>query len=315
MSIDYPFHEIADLFPLMRGPAFEELKASIADERQKLPIWLYQGRIIDGRNRYRACRELGIEPVFAEWDGVGSLVAFVQALNLTRRHLDDTHRAVVAVKLKQRYEAEAKERMMRGKSPSTDPRAHVPEGAVGADAGRARDRAAIEMGVSPRTVENAARVLRDGSPALREAVESGAVKVRPAAEVSSLPVAEQERIAAAGPAAIVRAAKQVRVERVTARRVGGDPKRPRPRTQADDDRESVAAYAKWTRTANDLQIRCKGLTDDEVRILRLMFASGEAEDAVVELRGVRGHHQPLDRPVGEPQCLSDRPTRSTRSGT
>jgi hypothetical protein len=67
-------------------------------------------KIIDGRNRYRACRELGIEPKIQIWDGKGSLVEFVVSLNLHRRHLDSGQRAAVAVEILPLLEAEAKER-------------------------------------------------------------------------------------------------------------------------------------------------------------------------------------------------------------
>ena len=39
------------------------------------------------------------EPTFREWSGEGSLVAFVVSLNLHRRHLDESQRAMVAAKI------------------------------------------------------------------------------------------------------------------------------------------------------------------------------------------------------------------------
>jgi ParB-like chromosome segregation protein Spo0J len=62
MPTDLPFHEVADLFPLLEGADFQALKADIQAHGVREPVWTYQGRIIDGRNRYRACRELGIDP-------------------------------------------------------------------------------------------------------------------------------------------------------------------------------------------------------------------------------------------------------------
>jgi hypothetical protein len=47
-------------------------------------MWLYEGQILDGRNRARACEALGIEPetrVYAGDDPVG----FVISRNLHRR--------------------------------------------------------------------------------------------------------------------------------------------------------------------------------------------------------------------------------------
>ena len=56
--------------------------------------------MIDGRHRARVCSDLGVEPTVREYEGEeSSLVAFVVSLNLHRRHLDESQRAMVAAKL------------------------------------------------------------------------------------------------------------------------------------------------------------------------------------------------------------------------
>jgi hypothetical protein len=116
------FHEVASLFPPMDEAEFSKLKADIAAHGQREPIWVAKEpisdsprtefllRIIDGRHRYRACRELGIDPKVQIWDGKGSLVEFVVSVNLHRRHLDSGQRAAVAVDMMPLLEGEAKER-------------------------------------------------------------------------------------------------------------------------------------------------------------------------------------------------------------
>lgn len=49
------FHPLSELFPLMQGREFDELVADIKANGLREPIWTYQGQILDGRNRWRAC--------------------------------------------------------------------------------------------------------------------------------------------------------------------------------------------------------------------------------------------------------------------
>ena len=97
-------HPIADRYPLLEGEDFEAFKASTAANGQRVPIVLYQGKILDGRNRYRACRELGLLPEATDcgcqMDEQATTLADV--LNLDRRHLTrEQKRAVIAYKLTQ----------------------------------------------------------------------------------------------------------------------------------------------------------------------------------------------------------------------
>jgi hypothetical protein len=102
------FHPIANIFPLLQGDDFEDFRRNIAVNGLLEPIWLHpdDNSIVDGRNRFRACQELGIKPKVRYWDGVGSLVDFVMSLNLHRRHLTSSQRAALAVEILPLLEAE-----------------------------------------------------------------------------------------------------------------------------------------------------------------------------------------------------------------
>lgn len=111
--MDREYHEVANIFPLMTGEEFAALRDDIAANGLREAIWLHpDGRIIDGRNRHRACVELGIAPVYRTWNGQGSLVAFVVSLNLHRRHLTSSQKAVIACDILPMLEAEARVRQV-----------------------------------------------------------------------------------------------------------------------------------------------------------------------------------------------------------
>lgn len=108
------FHSVASIFPLMGQTELNALSADIATNGQREPIWTHDGKIIDGRNRYLACVAAGIDPHCREWSGQGSLVAYVLSLNLHRRHLSSSQKAVVALDLERYLAVEAKARMAAG---------------------------------------------------------------------------------------------------------------------------------------------------------------------------------------------------------
>jgi len=86
-------HPAADAFPMMDDARLAELKADIFANGQREPITICDGMILDGRNRYRACVELGIEPETREYSG--DPWAFAWSLNGARRDLEATVRALI----------------------------------------------------------------------------------------------------------------------------------------------------------------------------------------------------------------------------
>jgi N6-adenosine-specific RNA methylase IME4 len=109
--MEYEFHEFAGIFPLMEGKEYEELKRDIETHGILQPIVICEEKILDGRNRYRACFELKIEPKFEYYRGKNPL-EYVISLNLKRRHLTESQRAVIALDVLPFLEKEAKKRQL-----------------------------------------------------------------------------------------------------------------------------------------------------------------------------------------------------------
>jgi hypothetical protein len=84
-------HELANLLPMTSASEFANLKADIVANGLLQPIWLFEGRILDGRNRYRACKEMGYALTaqdFREFEGdYAAAEAFVFSTNFQRRQL------------------------------------------------------------------------------------------------------------------------------------------------------------------------------------------------------------------------------------
>ena len=127
------FHPLVELFPALEGEPLKALAGDIKEHGLLEPILLYEGKIIDGRNRYLACRAVGVEPAYREWSGDG-IASLVQSLNVHRRHLTKSQRALIALELLPKIQAEAKARQIRKPINSVPPKLaeqnHHPEAVV-----------------------------------------------------------------------------------------------------------------------------------------------------------------------------------------
>ncbi len=185
-----PFHPYADLFPLIEGEAFADLVADLKanDMREKIVVW--DGAILDGRNRYKAALAAGL---IDDDDGPdrakyfvrfvpsvdGDALAFVVSKNLNRRHLDNSQRAMVAARLAT---------MRQGERTDLEPSANLPKVD---QAGAAKT-----LSISERALRHARRVQDHGAPELARAVDRGRLAVSVAEKATYLSKDIQRRIAA-----------------------------------------------------------------------------------------------------------------------
>lgn len=159
------WHPLANAFPLIEGPQFDDLVASIKANGLRHPIIVLDGLILDGRNRYRACEVAGVTPRFEEFTGSDPLT-FVIDENLNRRHMNESQRAMAAAKLVT---------LRRGQR--ADFAARSEEAQICASSPISLEDAAQKMNVSKRAVTYARTILNRGTPDEVRAVELGSARV------------------------------------------------------------------------------------------------------------------------------------------
>lgn len=94
-------HPFTEIWPLMSGQSYDDLKADIKAHGLLTPVLTYQDQVLDGRNRERACEETGT-PVRYEPAPVTSddeALRLVVSLNMHRRHLSPTELAFAAERI------------------------------------------------------------------------------------------------------------------------------------------------------------------------------------------------------------------------
>jgi ParB-like chromosome segregation protein Spo0J len=187
----FEIHPAATLFPMMTEEEYQGLKKDIEENGQREDIVVWCGKLIDGRNRLRACQELQRQPQISELDYDQDPWKYVISHNLHRRHLTTTQRAAVADKL-----ANLKHGGDRKSVQETN---------------LSLEDAAKQLKVSVGSVKSARKVREQGSEAVKQAVEQGAITVSAAAElVKQVPdKKEQTRIVKSGPQEVRKAVKEV----------------------------------------------------------------------------------------------------------
>ncbi len=157
-------HPLSAAFPSMSDADFLALKDNIEDHGQREPIIIFEGMVLDGWHRYRACMELGLKPAQFNFDASEDPVAYVISQNLHRRHLTASQRAAAVVACQEW-------------APARRPNKSAP----GAELPKTAKQLATMAGTGTRTIEQAKTAHKAG---LGDAVKEGAVTAKEAASMA-----------------------------------------------------------------------------------------------------------------------------------
>jgi ParB-like chromosome segregation protein Spo0J len=187
-------HPIANVWPMLDDEKLDELAEDIRQHGQLQPIWTFDGMILDGRNRFEACRRAEIKPIIMEYKG-DEPTAFAVSLNDRRRHMGKSALAAVAAELEPFFAEDAKRRQREsgGDKKSASAKsvmAKLPEPIDEKPSGPARKEAAKSVGVGERYVQDAKKVKAE-APEVFERLKAGKITLQDAKrEVAKKPTDE-----------------------------------------------------------------------------------------------------------------------------
>lgn len=178
-------HPLCEMWPVLPDDQLAELAEDIKANGLRQKILIYDGQVIDGRNRLMAMERAGIEVAaehFEHWKGANP-AALVISLNARRRHMPLASRALMVAKIRSEW--------LPGSQ--SEPKMTIAEAAKVAK-------------LSPAVIKRANTVITQGIDAVQSAAASGAVGLKAAARVAKMPKPKQRRAAASGPSGIKAAA-------------------------------------------------------------------------------------------------------------
>jgi len=175
--MEYQKHRF-NIYPEMQPDEFERLRANIFANGYdpEYPIWIFEGAIIDGWNRYRACLALNTKPVFKEFEG--SAIEAVQLVirSNDRRDLNSSQRAAIAVEAEDivaLLKAEASRRSLANlKQGDKKPDVEFVPHREGSEQNKVRTQLAQTFGTNPRYVSDAAKIKQE-NPEAFAAIKAG----------------------------------------------------------------------------------------------------------------------------------------------
>jgi len=177
-----------NIFPEAKKDDFERLKSDIASNGfdKSQPITTYEGEILDGWNRLKACEELTIAPVFAKFSGSASdAIAFVMRTN-KRRNLNSGQWATIAAEadelmsvIAEAVEKDRREKISKnnGQKQKETTRQKIDESSPKVNSDRTDSKTAETFNTNRTYVNNAVK-MKEEAPEVFEKVKAGTMTMQ-----------------------------------------------------------------------------------------------------------------------------------------
>src|SRR6266404_3714624 len=164
------WHPAANIMPMSSQEDFQRMVEDIRVNGLRVPVVLYKDKVLDGRNRLKACDKADVVPEFVNLEGEVDPISWVLSTNMSRRHLNASQVTAVlldAEDLIAKLKADATARRTAG----TNLKELVPEGQV-------RDLLGALGGVSGRYIGEGKHTRQFASPEEWESIRRGDLSLR-----------------------------------------------------------------------------------------------------------------------------------------
>jgi hypothetical protein len=271
-------HPICLLIPSADEDELQDLADDIRAHGLVNPIVLFEGMILDGRNRATACERAGVAARYVQFaGGREDALILVISHNLRRRHLTkqaiaDALLAAEDFNLHYTLAGPARERQAADAA-ADGPEAHSVIKITEPKTASSRKLAQAAGGVVSHAMIAASRKVKEkGEPELQEAVKRGRIGVQDAAKVADL-LPEQQKAIAVSPKPRRAAAEAAEAAKSAASRAGG--------VEPISEGDTPAALCKAWDAAKALR-RLWETADDKTKewfVGAVLFESDEAGEA------------------------------------
>jgi len=201
---DLPVHPVAEVFQMMTGVEYAAFVEDIKLNGQYDEIVVWNGYLLDGRHRLRACTDLGIKPRWVELPKSSNPFSYAWSHNYHRRNQTTGQRAMSADKLA------TLEKVQKTKTEKPDTQIRV-----------SQTDAANALGVSVTSTQTARRIRKHASKRVIAEVEAGNMSLN-AAVATTLKRSAAEKAAKAKAAAKVKATAESKAKEKAAAKAARD---------------------------------------------------------------------------------------------
>jgi len=167
----------------LSGQQNRDLVADIKKNGLLNPIVRFEGKVLDGAARETICRDLGIERRYVEFESLAlscSPADYLWSQNVTRRHLTDDQRAVLAFAWEKELKGEAKARQLDALNKGSEP---GKKSGLAPESNRTRKEIAKRAHVTTHKIQQVETV-KKRAPRLLKKVADGNMKLKDAVKAA-----------------------------------------------------------------------------------------------------------------------------------